>query len=65
MFIHIGVILKIFLYFLGDYQIYVYYCGQLVNGTAFNCKVYDVGQIIVSGMPGHAILGNSVTFNSK
>ncbi|KAK3094677.1 hypothetical protein FSP39_004809 [Pinctada imbricata] len=47
----------------GDYQIYVYYCGQLVNGTAFNCKVFDAGKILVSNMPDHAILGNAVTFN--
>lgn len=41
------------------------YYGELLRGSPFTCKVYDVGKVFVSEMPEYSVPGNAVTFDSE
>ncbi|KAL3847646.1 hypothetical protein ACJMK2_018548, partial [Sinanodonta woodiana] len=45
------------------HTINILYCGQLVKGCPFLCKVYDAGSVIVSKMPSYTFIGNEVSFD--
>ncbi|XP_021372145.1 filamin-A-like isoform X4 [Mizuhopecten yessoensis] len=46
----------------GDHQIYVSFCGQPLQGSPFVCRVYDVGQVVITNMPQFASIGKMVKF---
>ncbi|XP_069103438.1 filamin-B-like isoform X5 [Argopecten irradians] len=46
----------------GDHQIFVSFCDQPLQGSPFVCRVYDVGQVVITNMPKSASIGKTVKF---
>ncbi|XP_060073080.1 filamin-C-like [Ylistrum balloti] len=46
----------------GDHQIFVSFCEQPLQGSPFICRVYDVGQVVITNMPNFASIGKTVKF---
>ena len=49
----------------GDWQIQILCDGQHVDGSPFTVRVYDPGQVKVSGLAGGGIVGTAVLFASN